>query len=127
MDWHAPLLVVAFAVAGAAAFWAERSRHGWQVAQRHADLVAAREAAFATILQRLASARRLEDILLETVRAIERIIPDCIGSIQLIEDGKIHNGAAPGLPEFYNNLVEGLPVGKGVGSCGSAAALRKPV
>ena len=54
------------------------------------------------------TARKLEDILLETVHAIERIIPDCIGSIQLIENGKIRNGAAPGLPKFYNDLVEGL-------------------
>jgi signal transduction histidine kinase len=87
----------------------------------------AREAAFVAILQRLAVARTLEDILLETVRAIERIIPDCIGSILLIKDGKIHNGAAPGLPAFYNDLIEGLAIGEGVGSCGTAAALRKPV
>ncbi len=61
------------------------------------------------------------------MHAIERIIPDCIGTIQLIENGKIRNGAAPGLPKFYNNLVEGLAIGEGVGSCGSATALRKPV
>jgi signal transduction histidine kinase len=127
MDWHVPLLVVALALAGGTAFWARRIDGQRQVVQRRADLVMAREAAFVAILQRLSGARALEDILLETVRAIERIIPDCIGSIQLIENGKIRNGAAPGLPEFYNKIVEGLAIGEGVGSCGSAAAMRKPV
>ena len=127
MDWHVPLLAVAFALVGALAFGAWRMLRQRQIIERRVALITAREAAFIGILQRLSSARTLQDILLETVAAIERIIPDCIGSIQLIEDGKIRNGAAPGLPEFYNSMVEGLAIGEGVGSCGSAAALRKPV
>ena len=127
MDWHVPLLVIAAALAAVAACVLWRVRRQQRVVEHRVAIVGAREAAFIGILQRLSTARRLEDILLETVHAIERIIPDCIGTIQLIEDGKIHNGAAPGLPKFYNDLVEGLAIGEGVGSCGSAAALRKPV
>jgi signal transduction histidine kinase len=127
MDWHVPSLVAAVVLAGAAVLWTWRIRRQRQIIERRVALLASREAAFIAILQRLSGARTLQDILLETVREIERIIPDCIGSIQLIENGKIRNGAAPGLPDFYNNLVEGLAIGEGVGSCGSAAALRKPV
>ena len=127
MDWHVPLLVITVALAALAAFALWRVRHEQRVIQHRVAIISAREAAFIGILQRLSTARKLEDILLETVHAIERIIPDCIGTIQLIQDGKIRNGAAPGLPKFYNDLVEGLAIGEGVGSCGSAAALHKPV
>ena len=127
MDWHVPLLVITAACAVLAAFAFVRLRHAQHAVEHRAGIIGAREAAFIGILQSLSAARKLEDILLETVHAIERIIPDCIGTIQLIENGKIRNGAAPGLPKFYNNLVEGLAIGEGVGSCGSAAALRKPV
>jgi signal transduction histidine kinase len=127
MDWHvAPLVIaVVLAIFASLALW--RIHRKQRTIEHRVATIGAREAAFIGILQRLSSARKLEDILLETVRAIERTIPDCIGSIQLIENGRIRNGAAPGLPKFYNDLVEGLPIGEGVGSCGSAAALRKPV
>jgi signal transduction histidine kinase len=127
MDWHVPLLVIAIALAAFAALALWRVRLKQRVIEHRVAMIGAREAAFMGILQSLSAARKLEDILLETVHAIERIIPDCIGSIQLIQDGKIRNGAAPGLPKFYNDIVEGLAIGEGVGSCGSAAALRKPV
>ena len=127
MDWHVPLLVITTACAVFAAFAFVRLRQAQHAVEHRTAIIGAREAAFIGILQSLSAARKLEDILLETVHAIERIIPDCIGTIQLIENGKIRNGAAPGLPKFYNNLVEGLAIGEGVGSCGSAAALRKPV
>jgi signal transduction histidine kinase len=127
MDWHVPILVTAIALAAFSAIALWRVHRRQTVIEHRVAIVGGREAAFIGILRRLSTARKLEDILLETVQAIERIIPDCIGSIQLIEGGKIHNGAAPGLPKFYNDLVEGLPIGEGVGSCGSAAALRKPV
>ena len=127
MDWHVPLLVITVALAAFAALALWRARRAQRVVEHRVAMIGAREAAFVGILQRLSTARKLEDILLETVHAIERIIPDCIGTIQLIENGKIRNGAAPGLPKFYNDLVEGLAIGEGVGSCGSAAALSKPV
>jgi len=98
MDWHVPLLVITVALATLAAFALWRVRREQRVIEHRVATISAREAAFIGILQRLSTARKLEDILLETVRAIERIIPDCIGSILLIEGGKIRNGAAPGLP-----------------------------
>ena len=113
MDWHVPLLVITAALAAfaALAFW--RMRREQRVIEHRVAIIGGREAAFMGILQRLSTARKLEDILLETVHAIERIIPDCIGTIQLIENGKIRNGAAPGLPKSYNDRVEGLVIGEG--------------
>jgi len=39
----------------------------------------------------------------------------------------LREGAAPGLPEGYNRIVDGLRIGPRVGSCGSAAYKREPV
>ena len=127
MAWQVLLLGIAVGLASTAAIWIWKRRHQQQIIRHRIAIITAREAAFIGILQRLSAARTLEEILLETVGAIERVIPDCVGSIQLIENGRIRNGAAPGLPQFYNDLVEGLAIGEGVGSCGTAAALRKPV
>jgi len=125
--WPLGIVIVCALVVAAALAWAWRAQRQRAAFEHRAADIAAREAAFVTILQRLAIAHRLEDVLLEVVRAIERIIPGAIGSILLIENGIIRHGAAPNLPDFYNAAVDGLPIGEGVGSCGSAAALRRPV
>jgi PAS domain-containing protein len=40
----------------------------------------------------------------------------------LEEDGKhLRHGAAPSLPEAYNEAIDGIEIGPGVGSCGTAA------
>ena len=127
IGWQYGVVIVCVLVALCALAWAWHSERSRRTMERRAALVAAREAAFVGILQRLATAHLLEDILAEVVAAIERIIPGCLGSIQLIERGVIRHGAAPSLPDFYNEAVAGMPIGEGVGSCGSAAALRRPV
>ena len=41
----------------------------------------------------------------------------------LDDEGKhLRQGAAPSLPDFYNEAVEGMEIGPGEGSCGTAAA-----
>ena len=37
----------------------------------------------------------------------------------------LHTAAAPSLPEFYCQAIEGFTIGEGVGSCGTAAATKK--
>jgi diguanylate cyclase (GGDEF)-like protein len=37
------------------------------------------------------------------------------------ETRQLHHGAAPSLPEIYNNAIDGLMIGDEVGSCGTAA------
>ncbi|MFA0569511.1 sensor domain-containing diguanylate cyclase [Vibrio gallaecicus] len=40
---------------------------------------------------------------------------------------RLHLESAPNLPDFYNEAIEGVKIGVGIGSCGAAAALKKPV
>ncbi|MGH9103997.1 MAG: SpoIIE family protein phosphatase [Acidimicrobiales bacterium] len=44
------------------------------------------------------------------------------------EDGRtLRHGSAPSLPGWYNEAIDGLPIGPSVGSCGSAAHSRSQV
>ena len=66
-----------------------------------------------------------QDIVLHSiVQQIEQIVPDMRCSILLLDRERRHLlcGAAPSLPDFYNQAIEGLAIGEGVGSCGHAAA-----
>ena len=46
----------------------------------------------------------------------------------LDEEGKhLLHGSAPSLPEAYNQAIHGLPIGEGVGSCGTAVFRKQPV
>ncbi|MEV0217449.1 GAF domain-containing protein [Micromonospora sp. ALFpr18c] len=40
---------------------------------------------------------------------------------------KASGSAAPSLPDFYNEAIDGIATGEGVGSCGTAAHRREPV
>ena len=39
----------------------------------------------------------------------------------LSDDGRLTLGAAPSLPDFYNQAIDGVAIGPSVGSCGTAA------
>ena len=46
----------------------------------------------------------------------------------LSEDGKhLRHGAAPSLPAAYNDAIDGIAIGEGIGSCGTAARRAAPV
>lgn len=52
----------------------------------------------------------------------------CIASILLVEDGKrLRHGAAPNLPDEYNEAMDGVQIGPTVGTCGRAASTGKTV
>ncbi|WP_339704561.1 PAS domain-containing protein [uncultured Kriegella sp.] len=61
------------------------------------------------------------------VEGIEKIFPDLKASILIVDNGRLRNLASPGLPKAYINLVNGLPIGPKVGSCGTAAFLKKRI
>ena len=63
------------------------------------------------------------DILAAIVRGVEQLYPAMLCSILLLdsEGRRLGNGVAFSLPEFYNNAIEGLEIGMGAGSCGTAA------
>ncbi len=75
------------------------------------------------ILEMLASGESMERTLLAIVTGIEKMYPEMLCSILLLDsEGKrLTNGIAPSLPNFYNNSINGLLIGLGQGSCGTAA------
>ena len=82
------------------------------------------------ILGRVALGGDRADILADIVRLAEDQTDDeMLASILLLsEDGKhLHLGGAPSLPDAYNAAIEGMEIGEGEGSCGTAAATGFPV
>ena len=62
-------------------------------------------------------------------RIVEQKNPGMLCSILLVDEAGEHivGGAGPSLPGPYNQAVEGLRIGPGVGSCGTAAFWNTPV
>lgn len=66
----------------------------------------------------------LRSLLEDIARGVEELNPGMICSILLLDsEGKRFSKAiGPSLPDFYNKGIEGVEIGIGVGSCGTAAA-----
>jgi PAS domain S-box-containing protein len=79
------------------------------------------------VLELLASGAPLSAILETICRSVEELAPGVLCSILLLEGDRLRHGAAPSLPHDYNQKVDGLKIGLTVGSCGTAAYLKKPV
>ena len=81
------------------------------------------------ILQMIASGAQLSEVLEAIVESIEAASHGALCSILSLDEDGLHlrHGAAPSLPEEYNRAINGLPIGKNVGSCGSAAYDKEPV
>ncbi|KKO45613.1 diguanylate cyclase [Arsukibacterium ikkense] len=75
------------------------------------------------ILSQISQGANLSDILTSMVRQIELLHPEMYCSVLLLDESGQHlrHGAAPSLPDFYNQAINGLPIGLGQGSCGTAA------
>lgn len=76
------------------------------------------------ILEKVAAGQALHDTLEFVCRCVETDIPGAIVSIFLVDDDgvRFRFGAAPSLPGFYNEAVDGMYFTYGVGSCGTAVA-----
>ncbi|MFE9707531.1 SpoIIE family protein phosphatase [Streptomyces sp. NPDC005930] len=82
------------------------------------------------LLEQIARQAPLPDVLDGMARAIEDLAPEeVLVSVLLADpDGRhLRHGAAPSLPAFYNEAIDGIATGEGVGSCGTAAHRRRPV
>jgi PAS domain S-box-containing protein len=101
------------------------SRSAEQIAQENAELVRGQN----HVLELIAHNTPLSETLDALVRVIEKLSPDMLGSILLLDpDGlRVRHGAAPSLPETYNRAIDGEPIGPKAGSCGTAAFRREPV
>lgn len=87
-------------------------------------------AAEKTVLELIVAGAPLTQVLDTLVRQIEANSRDgMLCSVLLADEAgeRLLHGAAPSLPESYNQGVHGLQIGPRSGSCGTAAFERKPV
>ncbi|MBL1087554.1 SpoIIE family protein phosphatase [Streptomyces actinomycinicus] len=82
------------------------------------------------LLEQIARQAPLEQVLEGMARTIEELSPEKVFVSILLADGDgrhLRHGAGPSLPEFYNRAIDGITIGDGVGSCGTAAHRRQMV
>ncbi|WP_299203266.1 diguanylate cyclase [uncultured Amphritea sp.] len=81
------------------------------------------------MLERVAKGDQLNTIMHHLITDIESENPSMCCSILLLDaEGKhLISCAAPSLPDFYNEAINGVEIGVGVGSCGTAAYLGERV
>jgi diguanylate cyclase (GGDEF)-like protein/PAS domain S-box-containing protein len=82
----------------------------------------------ARLFEMIARGQPLQIVLDALVRLVEAELDGIKASVLLLEEGGIlRHGSAPGLPDAYVELIEGLSIGPKAGSCGTAAWRRSPV
>ena len=81
------------------------------------------------VLELIAGAAPLSDVLTRLLTSLEDLMPGTRCSVLLLdrEHRTLHHGAAPSLPGSYVAAIDGMEIGDGAGSCGTAAALNAPV
>lgn len=83
----------------------------------------------AAVLEMIALNLPLGSILDRLVSLMESQLEGVLGSILLLDETGTHlkHGAAPTLPSEYSRAIDGVSIGPGVGSCGTAAFRRESV
>lgn len=76
-----------------------------------------------TLLELLARGRPLPELMESLCRMVEQGVQGVRCSVMLLDESRtrLHVTAGPSLPAVYSAAVDGLVIGPGVGSCGSAA------
>ncbi|MBF9066735.1 SpoIIE family protein phosphatase [Streptacidiphilus sp. NEAU-YB345] len=94
--------------------------------QRAAHKLAAEQQA---LLEQIARDAPLAEVLDGMCRAIEKLSPHVLSSVLLLDESgtRLLHGAAPSLPDFYNEAIDGCEIGPREGSCGTAAYRREMV
>ncbi len=82
-----------------------------------------------SVLEAVANAEPLPDLLTQLVRAVEDYQPIIRASVLLVDTATqtLLHGAAPSLPDAYCAAIHGLHYAPGEGSCGTAAAEKRLV
>ena len=82
-----------------------------------------RELSRSNILELLANGAPLNTILEDIVQSVEQSNPSMLCSIMLLDNQGKHllTGAAPSLPDFFVSALNGMEIGIGAASCGTAA------
>jgi len=88
-----------------------------------------RERARLHILEEMATGSSLTDLLQHIVHFVEQDCEGALCSVLLVDEAetRLRHGAAPSLPDFYNQATDGLRIAEGMGSCGTAAHRRQRV
>src|SRR6187551_780061 len=81
------------------------------------------------VLAQIAADDSLEDILMGIIVGVEHVHPEMLCSFLLVDrtTNQLKVVAAPQLPDFYNEAVDGLPADQAIGSFGTAIATGKRV
>ena len=81
------------------------------------------------VMEMIASGKPLKNILNKIAVNFEMLSNKAICSILLLDNDGLHlrHGAGPGLPDAYNNAIDGVTIGSMVGSCGTAAFTKERV
>ena len=76
------------------------------------------------MLEGITSCMPLAEILDAITHKVESLKPDAQCAMLLLDDDgrHLHLAAAPSLPNFYKNCIDGLPIGDNIGCCGYAAS-----
>ncbi|MGH9501210.1 MAG: ATP-binding protein [Terriglobales bacterium] len=81
------------------------------------------------VLEMISSQASLPQVLEGLCRFMEQQFPGMLCSVLLLDsEGKtLRHGAAPSLPIAYCKAIDGVSIGAGAGSCGTAAYTGRPV
>jgi diguanylate cyclase (GGDEF)-like protein len=118
--------VISVAFAAAAIGWLQAMRRLHESRRERRDLANSSRVIEEErrVLELVAKGASLQEVLDTLTRAIERISPESICTVLLLdqESGKrLLRGSGPSLPPEYMQAVNGLEIGPEVGACGSAA------
>jgi len=81
------------------------------------------------LMEMIAAGASLQDVLDTLVRTFEEQAPGALCSVLLLDAGgtQLRHASAPSLHVEYSRAIDGIEIGPGVGSCGTAAYRREPV
>jgi len=103
----------------------EESRLERQELEKFSDLLDVEH----KIVDMMACGASLTAVLDILTRAIEKMAPECLCSVLLLDEERQHlyEGSRGGLPAEYMQAINGLAIGPEVGACGSAAYRNMPI
>lgn len=81
------------------------------------------------VLELISQGLPAENSMTMLISRIEELCPGMLCTILRVEDDGLHlrHYAAVGMPDQYNRMIDGIPIGPRAGSCGTAAYVRKQV
>jgi len=110
-------------IAGGFSFYILRIKRKLAHSIDSGKLVEQQEHSRSNVLELLANGAAVENILKVIVGSVEQANPGMRCSIALLDRSGNHLllGAAPSLPDFFNQAINGIEIGIGVASCGTSA------